>query len=134
MHNSDNFHLMLQSTNNLTYNHKWGDHSLVATAVYEATKSETRMMQISGQQLKTDAVEYWDVKNAAVRDENNNYSAYALLSGVGRVMYNYADRYMLTATFRADGSSRFSKNKWGYFPSIAAALVSDQRGVHEAHA
>ena len=42
MHNSDNFHLMLQSTNNLTYNHKWGDHSLVATAVYEATKSETR--------------------------------------------------------------------------------------------
>ncbi len=121
MHNSDNFHLMLQSTNNLTYNHKWGDHSLVATAVYEATKSETRMMQISGQQLKTDAVEYWDVKNAAVRDENNNYSAYALLSGVGRVMYNYADRYMLTATFRADGSSRFSKNKWGYFPSIAAA-------------
>ena len=31
------------------------------------------------------------------------------------------DRYMLTATFRADGSSRFSKNKWGYFPSIAAA-------------
>ena len=63
MHNSDNFHLMLQSTNNLTYNHKWGDHSLVATAVYEATKSETRMMQISGQQLKTDAVEYWDVKN-----------------------------------------------------------------------
>ena len=121
MHNNDNFHLMLQSTNNLTYNQKWGEHSLVATAVYEATKSETRTMGISGQQLKTDAVEYWDVKNAAVRDQNNGYSAYALLSGVGRVMYNYADRYMLTATFRADGSSRFTNHKWGYFPSIAAA-------------
>ena len=121
MHNNDNFHLMLQSTNNLTYNQKWGDHSLVATAVYEATKSETRTMGISGQQLKTDAVEYWDVKNAAVRDQHNGYSAYALLSGVGRVMYNYADRYMLTATFRADGSSRFTNHKWGYFPSIAAA-------------
>ena len=121
MHNNDNFHLMLQSTNNLTYNQKWGEHSLVATAVYEATKSETRTMGISGQQLKTDAVEYWDVKNAAVRDQHNGYSAYALLSGVGRVMYNYADRYMLTATFRADGSSRFTNHKWGYFPSIAAA-------------
>lgn len=121
MHNNDNFHLMLQSTNNLTYNQKWGEHSLVATAVYEATKSETRTMGISGQNLKTDAVEYWDVKNAAVRDQNNGYSAYALLSGVGRVMYNYADRYMLTATFRADGSSRFTNHKWGYFPSIAAA-------------
>lgn len=36
-------------------------------------------------------------------------------------MYNYADRYMLTGTFRADGSSKFNNNKWGYFPSIAAA-------------
>lgn len=121
MRNDDNFHLMLQSTNNLTYNHKWGDHALTATAVYEATKSETRTMGISGQQLKTDAVGYWDVKNAAVRDQSNGFTDYALLSGVGRVMYNYADRYMLTATFRADGSSRFSKQKWGYFPSIAAA-------------
>ena len=36
-------------------------------------------------------------------------------------MYNYADKYMLTGTFRADGSSRFTNQKWGYFPSIAAA-------------
>lgn len=43
------------------------------------------------------------------------------MSGVGRVMYNYKDRYMLTGTIRADGSSKFFNNKWGWFPSIAAA-------------
>lgn len=51
-----------------------------------------------------------------------------MLSGVARVMYNYADRYMLTGTMRADGSSRFTNKKWGYFPSIAAAwTVSNEK-------
>ena len=43
-------------------------------------------------------------------------------------MYNYNDRYQLTGTFRADGSSRFSKNKWGFFPSVAAAwTISNEK-------
>ncbi|MBW9198697.1 TonB-dependent receptor [Bacteroidales bacterium SW299] len=45
-----------------------------------------------------------------------------LLSFFARANYNYNDRYLLTATMRADGSTRFSaKNKWGYFPSFSAA-------------
>ncbi len=45
-----------------------------------------------------------------------------LLSFFARANYNYGDRYLLTATMRADGSTVFSsKNKWGYFPSFAAA-------------
>lgn len=121
MSNSDRYHFMLQSTNNLTYNNKWGDHGLTVTAVYEAMQSETRTMGISGKSLRAESVGWWDVKNATIRDSYNEYSKYAIMSGVGRIMYNYAERYMLTATFRADGSSRFSKDKWGYFPSIAAA-------------
>ena len=113
MSNGDHFHLMLQTTNNLTYNNKWGDHALTVTAVYEATKSESRNMNIGGNDLKAESVGYWDVNNAAVRTAGNSYEAYALLSGVGRVIYNYADRYMLTGTFRADGSSRFTNKKWG---------------------
>lgn len=47
---------------------------------------------------------------------------WALLSFMGRANYNYADRYLLTLTVRRDGSSRFSKNnRWGTFPSVAAA-------------
>lgn len=128
MGNNNAQRTMLQSTNNLTYIHSWGDHNLTATGVWEATKSETRSMGISGKSLQVESVGWWDVQNAATRDASNGYSNWALLSGVGRVMYNYADKYMLTGTFRADGSSRFTNNKWGYFPSIAAAwTVSNEK-------
>ena len=51
-----------------------------------------------------------------------NKSDWSLLSFMGRVTYGYDNRYLLTATFRADGSSRFAKkNRWGYFPSVALA-------------
>ena len=43
------------------------------------------------------------------------------LSFLGRVFYNYDSRYMITANFRADASSKFSKNPWGFFPSVALA-------------
>ena len=44
-----------------------------------------------------------------------------LQSFFGRVVLNYGDKYLLTATMRADGSSKFGKNnKYGYFPSVAA--------------
>ena len=51
-----------------------------------------------------------------------NKSDWALLSFMSRVTYGYDNRYLLTATFRADGSSRFAKkNRWGFFPSLALA-------------
>ena len=49
-------------------------------------------------------------------------SEWALMSFMARANYNYDDKYMLTATVRGDGSSRFGKNRrWGVFPSGAAA-------------
>lgn len=47
-----------------------------------------------------------------------------LLSYFGRLQYNFQERYLLNATFRADGSSRFAKgNRWGFFPSVSAGWV-----------
>lgn len=43
------------------------------------------------------------------------------LSFLGRAFYNYDSRYMITANFRADASSKFTKNPWGFFPSVALA-------------
>jgi len=50
------------------------------------------------------------------------------LSWFGRVNYSYLSRYLFTATFRADGSSKFAPNNhWGYFPAAAAAWrISDE--------
>ncbi|MBR5132805.1 MAG: TonB-dependent receptor [Alistipes sp.] len=48
-------------------------------------------------------------------------SEYFLVSFFGRANYSYANRYSITATLRADGTSRFANNKWGIFPSVALA-------------
>lgn len=121
MSNYDNDRLALQSTNNLTYQNKWGKHSLTATLVGEASRSTYRSMGFSGQNLLVESVGWWNVSLANSVTPSNGYSQWTLLSGVGRVMYNYDDRYLLTATMRADGSSKFTNDKWGYFPSVALA-------------
>jgi TonB-linked SusC/RagA family outer membrane protein len=121
MSNGSSTGISWQNTNNLTYDKTFGDHHLTATAVWEASSSESRNLAINGSNLNNEFVGYWNYKNAVTRDGSNGYSAESLLSGLGRLMYNYKGRYMLTGTFRADGSSKFQNKKWGYFPSGALA-------------
>lgn len=128
MGNNDATVTALQSTNNLTYNNKWGEHSLTATGVWEVTSNEVRRMGMTGTGIIHEQVGYWNVADATSKTPTNGYSKWTMLSGVARVMYNYANRYMLTGTLRADGSSRFTNKKWGYFPSIAGAwTVSNEK-------
>ena len=57
---------------------------------------------------------------------------HVLMSYYGRVNYTYDSRYLLTATFRRDGSSRFAKdNRWGTFPSVALAWRVSQESFFE---
>ena len=134
MSNSNSQRVLLQSTNNLTYDKIWNDkHHLTATAVWEATKSDTRSMSIDGQNLQVESVGWWDVGNAQTRNASNSYSDWSMLSGVARVIYNYDNRYMFTGTFRADGSSRFTNNKWGYFPSVAFAWTASNEKFMEKY-
>lgn len=124
--NADTYQMLLQTTNNLTYNHNWNGHGLTATGVWEATSYERRYMMMKGTNLSSESVGYWNIDNAKSKTVSNSYQKWALLSAVARVMYNYKDKYMLTGTFRADGSSRFTNKKWGYFPSVAAAWTISQ--------
>jgi TonB-linked SusC/RagA family outer membrane protein len=122
MGNGSGMNVYWQNTNNLTYRKTFGDHSLTATAVWEASNSTWTNLAISGSNLSNEIVGYWNVGNAATRSESNDYSSESIVSGIGRLMYSYKGRYMLTGTFRADGSSKFQgDNKWGYFPSGALA-------------
>ncbi|WP_291528378.1 SusC/RagA family TonB-linked outer membrane protein [Bacteroides sp. UBA939] len=67
--------------------------------------------------------------NPALRDEQEWATHNSLVSYFGRMNYTLLNRYMLTATFRADGSSRFSENnRWGYFPSVALAWKINEEG------
>jgi TonB-linked SusC/RagA family outer membrane protein len=64
-------------------------------------------------------------------DVNSNKSEYSLLSYLGRVYYTLYDKYMITASYRVDGSSRFGvDNKYGYFPSVALGWrLSDENFI-----
>ena len=56
--------------------------------------------------------------NLSMSDSEGKGELY-LISFFGRANYSFADRYLITATLRADGTSRFQNNKWGIFPSVA---------------
>ncbi|MEL7117823.1 MAG: TonB-dependent receptor [Bacteroidota bacterium] len=59
----------------------------------------------------------------------SNIEEFTILSGLARVIYSYKGKYNITASFRADGSSRFAKgNQWGYFPSVAGSWNLHREG------
>jgi TonB-dependent starch-binding outer membrane protein SusC len=59
------------------------------------------------------------ISSAATQTGTANHSAFGLLSYFGRINYDYASKYYVTFSLRADASSKFgSNNKWGYFPSV----------------
>ena len=122
MGNSMNRTVTYQETNNLTYQKSFGDHSLTATGVFEIYSKEYKNVGVSGQDLLSEKTGYWNIKaTQSGLTGTTNYSKEQMVSAFGRVMYNYKNRYYLTGTIRADGSSKFMNNKWGYFPSAAAA-------------
>jgi TonB-linked SusC/RagA family outer membrane protein len=59
----------------------------------------------------------------------SSVTAWSLASWLGRANYQFNNKYLLTATFRADGSSKFGKgNKWGFFPSLAVGYRLSEEG------
>ena len=107
--------------NILTYNHTWNKHRLTATAVYSWQDFTYEDINLSGSGFENDLTGAWSMglaDKSSVSWGTNKYSN-KLISFTGRVSYVYDDKYLLTATSRWDGSSRFgANNKWGYFPSV----------------
>jgi len=77
----------------------------------------------SGTGFLSDAFETYDLSAAVTPGiPGSGYSKSVLLSYLGRINYSFQNKYLATVSYRADGSSKFSKgNKWGYFPSAALA-------------
>ncbi len=122
MSNSESRSLKWQTTENLTYKKDFDDHHLTLTGVFEATKLEVPSLSITGTDLLSEKVYYWDVENAQTTSCSNGYSDESITSVFARGAYNYKSRYFITGTLRTDGSSKFQgDNKWGYFPSAAVA-------------
>lgn len=69
------------------------------------------------------------IDNATVSSKSVSYSRSGIVSAFARVNYTFDERYLLTATVRGDGSSKFAKgNKWGIFPSVSGAWrISEEK-------
>ena len=100
------------------------------TVLGGVTAQETKRTNNSeqGKGFATDALGYDRINLATTVTGSSSASRERLLSFLGRVNYGYAGKYLLTASFRGDGSSKFAvNNKWAYFPSFALAWrVSDE--------
>jgi TonB-linked SusC/RagA family outer membrane protein len=108
--------------NTLNYEKELGEKSkLSALAGFTVQQSGTEGVVSEAAGFANDALGYNNLGTGITNRTPASFnSQWALASYLGRVNYSYADRYLLTLTLRADGSSRFGKgNKWGYFPSAA---------------
>ncbi|MDQ6845155.1 MAG: SusC/RagA family TonB-linked outer membrane protein, partial [Bacteroidota bacterium] len=119
---NDNFSKYFHWTFNnfLSYNKSFGNHTVGFTA---GTVAEEETSNYFGASASTGISNdpYLQVLDAQTLDRNNGGSAYrrAYASYVGRVNYNYDDRYLLQASIRRDGSYRFAPGKrWGTFASV----------------
>lgn len=104
--------------NTLHYNQEFGKHSIQALAGYTYQRYNYYYLSAAKTNLP-DGVEALDA-GAGAATVNSNRTESILLSTLGRLIYSFDNRYLLTASFRRDGSSRFNKaNRYGNFPSIA---------------
>jgi TonB-linked SusC/RagA family outer membrane protein len=109
--------------NTLTYDKVINNHSVTAVAGFSAQRFGTSGYTASSQNFFTDALGSDNLAfGANVQTPSSNKSENSLASFFGRINYKLSNKYLLTVTMRADGSSRFGTDKkWGYFPSGAFA-------------
>lgn len=105
--------------NLLSFDQTFGKHKVSALLGYSYQNYHSRYIMASGKGMPDGIYEV----GAATQDRMNDaYSSEsALTSIISRVFYSYDNRYLLTATYRRDGSSKFAKNnRYGHFPSVSA--------------
>jgi TonB-linked SusC/RagA family outer membrane protein len=116
--------------NTLNYTKTIGKHSINAVAGYTMQNTSSEYMNASGENIIRDGEDFWYLQynNLFGSDINGNFSNgvdpylnYSMLSYLFRANYTFSEKYILTATFRRDGSSKFAlENRYSNFPSLAA--------------
>ncbi len=106
----------------LTYAKQIGKHNFSVMAGQTWSEYNEYVLSASGANILNPIPSNW-LASKTTEDKLGGDSAARVrrLSFLGRVFYSYDSRYMITANFRADASSKFKKNPWGFFPSMALA-------------
>ncbi|WP_294182989.1 TonB-dependent receptor [Sphingobacterium sp.] len=112
--------------NLLTYDRTFAQkHNLNLVALYSAEQNTSNSTLISARDIPIDAFQFYNLGRAQgeiiVDPNQQGYAKSSLMSLMGRAMYTFDNRYMLTMTMRRDGSSRLAPgHKWHTYPAISA--------------
>ncbi len=119
--------------NILSYNFSRNKHSFNATAAFSMQSYEQKNIYIDVRNFQSEINGADDISMATdTYAKSTNYKMFNTVSVLGRINYNYANRYYVTASYRQDGSSRFGdNNKWAGFPSVALAWRPTQERFME---
>ncbi len=121
--NRHTYHWTLE--NILTYDKTFaGKHTVNAVALYSAEQSKYNRSNMSATDIPADAFQFYNIGQAGgqltINPDNQDYQLWGLVSAMGRVMYSYDNRYMISATVRSDASSRLAEgHKWHTYPAIS---------------
>ncbi len=140
---SDNITWLWENT--LSYNRQFGVHSVDAVAGYTMQRATSEIFSMTGMNIIRTSPDFWYFDPNYIYDPNNEVNTlstisngvdpnlnYAMISYLFRVNYTYNSKYILTATFRRDGSSKFSsENRYGNFPSFAAGWTISKENFME---
>jgi TonB-dependent starch-binding outer membrane protein SusC len=117
--------------NLLIYDKTFNDHAINFTGLYSIQESQTFSSFLQKDSITEDFVQFYNLAQSSPTPAaayGGAESSWALISYMARVNYAFKDRYLLTATYRRDGSSRLAPgNQWFDYPAISAGwLISDE--------
>lgn len=102
----------------LTYGKRINDHSFDVLLGYSMQEETAKSLTATGNQFPNDEVRYLDA--AIKKNAGSSEASWSLLASFARANYSYKDKYLLSASYRREGSSRFgANNKWGNFPAMS---------------
>ncbi len=117
-----NFSKLFEAT--ADYARSFGKHNLAAVLGFSYQNFLADGQNIENKGFPTEDAKYYQIGNGDASKKFLNASSYrnsnTLAAVFGRVNYNYAEKYLVSASLRREGSSRFgANNKWGWFPAVS---------------
>lgn len=105
----------------LNYNREFNGHNITGLVMFESTLNHYRNFYTKSENFETTIIEELFAADPETAINSSASSNYGRNSFIGRLNYNYQDKYLVEATVRGDASSRFAKGyRWGWFPSVSA--------------
>ena len=111
---------LLTFDNILTFDKTFSKHNLSLLAGTSFTNAKMDASEMYATHFLTSDIKTLNAANKIGQGSITNAEEWSMMSYLGRLSYNYDSKYLLTANFRADGSSKLAPGKrWGYFPSVS---------------